>query len=107
MSLHVTRPTISQLRVLAEAAVTDELTYSPVGITAWSAGAPGYRYGHWSRDLGNGRPVFERASDALRDWRMQTTSGLVVAHPGPPTVGTVVAMAAPLPVGYIDVVCRV
>ena len=38
---------------------------------------------------------------------MQTTSGLIVAHPGPPTVGTVVAMAAPLPVGYIDVVCRV
>jgi uncharacterized protein (UPF0548 family) len=107
MPLHATRPALSQLSALAEAAATDELTYSPVGITAGNAGAPGYRYGHWSRELGNGRPVFERAAEALRDWRMQTMSGLIVAHPGPPVVGSVVAMAAPLPVGYIDVVCRV
>lgn len=26
---------------------------------------------------------------------------------GPPTVGSVVAMAAPLPVGWVEVVCRV
>jgi uncharacterized protein (UPF0548 family) len=107
MPIHATRPTIAQLRALAQAAATDELTYSPVGITAGNAGAPGYRYDRWSRDLGNGRPVFARASDALRDWQMHTTSGLVVAHSGPPSVGSVVAMAAPLPVGYIDVVCRV
>ncbi|MFT5979127.1 MAG: hypothetical protein ACI83Y_001526 [Candidatus Azotimanducaceae bacterium] len=107
MSLHVTRPTISQLRTLADASAGDELTYSPVGITAESTAPPGYRRGHWSRKLGNGRPVFTRASEALRDWRMQSTSGLIVAHPGQPAVGAVVAMAAPLPVGYIDVVCRV
>ena len=107
MALHVTRPTISQLRALAEASAAHELTYSPVGITAGGTAPPGYRHGHWSRRLGNGRPVFERASDALRDWRMQSRSGLVVAHPGQPAIGAVVAMAAPLPVGYIDVVCRV
>lgn len=107
MPIHVTRPTASQLRALAQAGATDELTYSPSGITAGSTAPPGYRYDRWSRDLGTGRPVFERASDALRDWRMHTTSGFVVARSGPPTVGSVVAMAAPLPVGYIDVVCRV
>jgi uncharacterized protein (UPF0548 family) len=107
MPMHATRPTISQLSALAAAAATDDLTYSPVGITKGSTAAPGYRYAHWSRELGNGRHVFERATEALRDWQMQTTSGLVVAHPGPPAVGVVVAMAAPLPVGYIDVVCRV
>jgi uncharacterized protein (UPF0548 family) len=107
MPIHATRPTTVQLQVLADAAATDELTYSPVGITNGCATPPGYRYGHWSREIGNGRRLFERASGALRDWQMQTTSGLIVAHPGPPTVGTVVAMAAPLPVGYIDVVCRV
>ncbi|MGK0276300.1 MAG: hypothetical protein ACI9N0_002691 [Ilumatobacter sp.] len=107
MPLHATRPTISQLSALASASASDDLTYSPVGITTGSAAAPGYRYAHWSRELGNGRPVFERATEALRDWQMQTTSGLVVAHPGPPAVGVVVAMAAPLPIGYIDVVCRV
>jgi uncharacterized protein (UPF0548 family) len=105
--IHATRPTTSHLHALAESAATDELTYSPVGITTGSTDAPGYRYGRWSRELGNGRLIFERAAEALRDWRMQTMSGLVVAHPGPPAVGSIVAMAAPLPVGYIDVVCRV
>ena len=107
MPIHVTRPTTSQLDALAQEAATDDLTYSPTGITTSSSAPPGYRYDRWTRDLGNGRPAFERAADGLRNWRMHTTSGLIVAHSGTPTVGSIVAMAAPLPVGYIDVVCRV
>ncbi len=38
---------------------------------------------------------------------MHRGAGLIVAADGPPTVGVDVAMAAPLPIGYIDVVCRV
>jgi len=43
----------------------------------------------------------------VRTWRVHTGAGLVVEAAGPPDVGLVVAMAAPLPVGWIDVVCRV
>ena len=107
MPIHVARPTTSQLVVLAQAAATDDLTYSPTGMSTSSIAPPGYRHDRWERHLGTGRPVFECASDALRNWRVHTTSGLVVAHSGPPAVGSVVAMAAPLPVGYVDVVCRV
>jgi len=51
--------------------------------------------------------VFRRAADALRNWRVHEGAGLVVLAAGPPSVGAVVAMAAPLPVGWVDVVCRV
>ena len=57
--------------------------------------------------LGRGDEVFERAGDALRHWRVHEGAGLVVEAGGPPAVGVVVAMAAPLPVGFVEVVCRV
>jgi uncharacterized protein (UPF0548 family) len=68
---------------------------------------PGYRRDRWVRQLDGDDTVFERAADALRTWRMHRNAGLIVAAGGPPTVGVEVAMAAPLPVGYVDVVCRV
>ena len=49
----------------------------------------------------------ERAADALRNWEVHKRAGLIVLAEGPPVVGMVVAMSAPLPVGFIDVVCRV
>ncbi|MGB3734775.1 MAG: DUF1990 domain-containing protein [Ilumatobacter sp.] len=101
------QPSISDLVVLAQAGVAADLTYSPIGLTKQETTPPGYRRNRWSRWLGNGRTVFERASDALCSWRMHENAGLLVAHSGPPAIGSVVAMAAPLPVGYIDVVCRV
>jgi uncharacterized protein (UPF0548 family) len=86
----------------------DSLTYEPVGMAAMAEAPAGYRLDRSSRPLGRGDRVFERAADALRHWRVHEGAGLVVEAAGPPTVGAVVAMAAPLPVvGYIDVVCRV
>lgn len=51
--------------------------------------------------------MFENAANALKSWGVQTGAGLIVAADGPPCVGQVVAIAAPLPIGFIDVVCRV
>jgi uncharacterized protein (UPF0548 family) len=67
----------------------------------------GYRLDRWSRSLGEGDEIFERATDALRHWRVHEGAGLVVEAGGEPMVGIVVAMAASLPVGHIEVVCRV
>ena len=51
--------------------------------------------------------MFARAVDAIRDWNVQRGAGLIVLSEGPPAPGVMVAIAAPLPIGYIDVVCRV
>ena len=107
MSIRFARPTASHLRALADAASTDSLTYEPVGITERPTAPAGYRLDRWSLVLGRGDTVFERACAALRTWSVHTGAGLVVEAAGPPTLGSVVAMAAPLPVGWIEVVCRV
>jgi uncharacterized protein (UPF0548 family) len=67
----------------------------------------GYRCDRWTRELCGDETVFERAADVLRTWQMHRSAGLTVEVDGPPAVGMDVAMAAPLPVGYVDVVCRV
>jgi uncharacterized protein (UPF0548 family) len=95
------------LRSLADAGESDSLTYGPVGVSAMAEPPPGYRLDRWTRPLGQGGHVFDRAVDALRTWRVHEGAGLVVQAAGPPTLDRVVAMAAPLPVGWVEVVCRV
>jgi uncharacterized protein (UPF0548 family) len=67
----------------------------------------GYRLDRWSRELGDENDALERARAALQNWKVHEGAGLIVEADGPPTVGGIVAMAAPLPVGFIEVVCRV
>jgi uncharacterized protein (UPF0548 family) len=67
----------------------------------------GYRRDRWMRELAGDDTVFERAANVLRTWQMHRGAGLTVEVDGPPAVGMDVAMAAPLPVGFVDVVCRV
>ena len=67
----------------------------------------GYRLDRWFRDIGEADDVFERARIALQNWKIHEGAGLIVEADGPPTIGGIVAMAAPLPVGFIEVVCRV
>ena len=107
MGIGVRRPTPSHLAALAEKSAEADVTYSPVGLTARDEPPEGYRLDRWSRKLGSGRAVFERGADTLREWTMHREAGLVVADCGSPEVGLDVAMAAPLPVGFVDVVCRV
>ena len=107
VSLHLRAPSPSSLRDLVVAAGDDVLTYSPTGISVTDTHPDGYHRGRWARRLGAGDLVFERDVDALRTWRVHRGAGLIVEAAGPPAVGLDVAMAAPLPVGYVDVVCRV
>ena len=107
MSIRLTRPSAADLRSLAEAGGKDSLTYDTVGMSQMAELPAGYRLDRWSRSLGTDEHTFERAVEALRNWSVHTGAGLLVQAAGPPTLDSVVAMAAPLPVGWIEVVCRV
>lgn len=107
VSIRLTRPSSAELLSLAQAAAKDSLTYDTVGISAMTEPPSGYRLDRWSVSLGKDEHDFDRAVEALRHWRVHEGAGLVVHACGPPTVDSVVAMAAPLPIGWVEVVCRV
>ncbi len=83
------------------------LTYEPAGLTTGPTKPPGFRRNCWQRRLGPGGDVFDRAATTIRAWGVQIGSGLVVSGDSPQRVGDVVAMSAPLPIGWVDAVCRV
>jgi uncharacterized protein (UPF0548 family) len=67
----------------------------------------GYHHFHCERALGIGDDVFARAVAGLRSWAPQRGAGLSVLADAELAVGTNVAMAAPLPIGFTFVTCRV
>lgn len=107
MSIRLKRPSTAELQALVDAGHSDSLTYKPIGVTRAAFAPAGYRRDVSTRQLGRGDGVFETASHALETWRVQEGAGLIVRADGPPIVGMVVAMAAPLPIGFVEVVCRV
>ncbi len=107
MSIRLRRPSGVELSALAIANEDTPLSYEPVGLCAVSTVPSGFRLDRWSRRIGIGDDAFERAVDALMGWKVHEGAGLAVAASGPASIGMVVAMAAPLPAGWVDVVCRV
>lgn len=107
VAIRLRRPTNDELQPLLEGGRRAQLTYSPVGLSSLHDAPAEYRLDRWQRSLGNGNGVFDSACRAVREWQVHRGAGLVVCADGPPSVGAVVAMSAPLPIGYIDVVCRV
>jgi uncharacterized protein (UPF0548 family) len=105
--IRLRRPASDDLAQLVVSGRADSLTYEPVGITSLATPPDGYRLDRWSCLLGRGDQVFVTAADTIRQWRVQTGSGIVVLADGSPYVGQVVALSAPLPIGYIDIACRV
>jgi uncharacterized protein (UPF0548 family) len=105
--IRLRRPASDDLAQLVVSGCADSLTYEPVGMTALATAPPGYRLDSTSCLLGRGDHVFEAAADTIRQWQVQKGAGIVVLADGPPRVGQVVAMSAPLPIGYIDLACRV
>ncbi|HQZ34322.1 MAG TPA: DUF1990 domain-containing protein [Ilumatobacteraceae bacterium] len=105
--IRLTRPSVEDLRPLVDAGRSGSLTYEPVGISHTLTVPTGYRLDRWSRVIGTSNDVFERACEAIRTWQIHRGAGLVVCADEPPTVDAVVALCAPLPIGYIDIVCRV
>ena len=104
--LRLRRPTPADLAAVLERARDEPLTYPEVGATAATLPA-GYHHVRAERVLGNGDALFGRAVAALRDWAPQRGSGIAVRADGPLGVGTNVALAAPLPVGFAIATCRV
>ena len=107
VTIRFRRPSPESLRRLLEAARDDSLSYSPAGVSSLNACPAGYRRDLWTLTLGSGDAVFDRARNALRTWQIHQGAGFVVLADGPPAVGAVVALSAPLPVGFIDATCRV
>ena len=106
MAIRFSRPSQEVLQSLLVAARSDSLTYAPIGMSADVRPPKGYRLERYSRSIGSGDHVFDSAVSALKQWRVHEGSGLTVLAEGPPVAGSVVAMVAPIPLGFIDVVCH-
>lgn len=106
MSLRVRRPTDAALAALARRSSGAPLTYEPVGISASGAAPTGYRRDRWCRAVGQGRRDLDTAWETLRGGGVHRGAGLAVTSP-PVADGLVVGLAAPLPVGWIEIACRV
>jgi uncharacterized protein (UPF0548 family) len=91
---------------LLGACASEDLTYTSVGCSLSAETPPDLRRRRWSTALAS-PDALSRARSALEDWQVHRGAGLVVEADGPLTVGTNVAMGAPLPVGWIDVTCRI
>jgi uncharacterized protein (UPF0548 family) len=105
--IRIARPSEEQLASLAVKHNDDALTYSAVGATLTGDVPDGYRAQSFRASIGHGERVFRRASEALWQWWPQRGSGIAVGSAGPVALDRVVALAAPLPVGYAVATCRV
>ena len=106
MGVHLRRPTRKQLSVLLERSRSDRLTYEPVGGSLNGPTPSGLQRHSWTTPL-SGPDAFFRGVEALHTWAVHRDAGLEVVADGPIEVGTNVAMSAPLPVGFVDISCRI
>jgi uncharacterized protein (UPF0548 family) len=106
VSLHLGRGSDDGLSTLLARCADDALTYEPTGGSLTGATPPGLHRHHWETTLRAG-DAFDRAAGAIRSWDMHRGAGLAVVADGPIEVGTNVAMNAPLPLGSVDVTCRI
>ena len=83
----------------------DDLTYEPVGLSLGNAPRSPLTRRAWSVELP--AASFDRARKAIEGWEVHRGAGLEVLADGPVATGTNVAMRAPLPIGQIDVTCRI
>ena len=101
------KPGAGDLERFADEARAESLTYDAVGATLTGNPPAGYHHAEYETVLGTDPQTFERAVGALHEWRAHRGSGLDVFADGPIAVDTVVAVAAPLPVGCAIATCRI
>lgn len=106
MSVRLRRPSPAELEKLLSGCQRDEPTYEPMGISMDDDIETSLHRSRWEAVL-EGDHSFERGSEAIRTWAVHRGAGLSVVSDGVLAVGTNVAMAAPLPVGFVEVTCRV
>src|SRR6476659_3165982 len=107
VQFRLTRPEPEQLRSLVEGGAFDDLSYELVGLSKLAEAPSGFTMDRHTCALGHGDAVFHKAVEALREWQVHRGSGIVVLADDEPRLDLVVAMSAPLPVGFIDLACRV
>lgn len=105
--LRLRRPTAADLAAMAERLRSGPLTYDAVGATISGAPPDGFHHVAAQVVLGQGEDTFARAKRALADWQHQRGAGLVIGAGAEVVEDAVVALAAPLPIGWVIVVCRV
>ncbi len=105
MPIRLRRPRDADLASLLASCRGEELTYGPVGSSLAEPTPNGLRRRRWSVELTSG--TFERAVESIVTWAVHRGAGLSVAADGPTDIGTNVAMSAPLPLGFVDITCRV
>jgi uncharacterized protein (UPF0548 family) len=106
VALHLRRPGDADLDALLARCRHDEPTYAPIGCSLGGPTPAGMTRRHWEIVL-PAAASFDRARRALDAWAIHRGAGLAVRADGPLAVGTNVAMSAPMPVGFIDVTCRI
>jgi uncharacterized protein (UPF0548 family) len=106
VALRLRRPTSEQLAALLARCREDELTYRPIGGSLGGVVPRGFHRRTWTTEL-PGADAFDRGRDAIRAWAVHRGAGLDVLPDGLVTVGTNVAMSAPLPVGFVEITCRI
>ncbi|MEO6651107.1 MAG: DUF1990 domain-containing protein [Ilumatobacteraceae bacterium] len=107
MTIRMRRPRPADLASLAERSRDEPFTYRPIGVTDSDVTPPGHHRDRWTRVLGQGDRTFDLAAEAIMTWGVQRGAGLVVLAHSPVEAGAIVVMSAPLPIGWVDVACRV
>ncbi len=104
--VRVRRPSDTELAELHEEQSQQEVTYEPVGMVG-TRGPSGYRRDRAEVSLGARAETFNRAFDALVNWRAHTGAGFGVFPPTTVQDGATVVLYRRVAVGYITVCCRV
>jgi len=106
MGLLLRRPSDDDLGRLLDSVQGSDLTYAPIGVSLHAGEVGELTRRTWATPL-TGTDVFARGAAALDAWAVHRGAGLSVRADGALEVGTHVAMAAPLPVGFVEATCRV
>jgi uncharacterized protein (UPF0548 family) len=106
MAVRLRRPGAAQLEQLLAGSRTDSFTYRPAGVSLDERIETSLHRARWETAVPTSQG-FEHGSAALREWAVHRGAGLSLLADGPLAPGTNVAMVAPLPVGFVEVTCRV
>jgi uncharacterized protein (UPF0548 family) len=81
---YITRPSSSEIDEQLAAIASDTFSYSAVGATRELSPPEGYIVDHNRELLGRGRDTFEKARQAIREWKMFEIPGLRLFYPDTP-----------------------
>ena len=107
MAIRLRRPRKEQLAGLLARCREDKLTYRPTGGSLGGVVPRGFHRRTWTTTLPDAE-AFDRACDAIRGVGCAPRRRASTLWPRSRcAVGTNVAMSAPLPVGFVEITCRV